>query len=235
MYDDITAIYDQIFPLNRTFLSFIPAYLGSPGSKVLDLGCGPGEYVDHLARLGLSATGIDSSAEMIRQAQAEKLGTFFHFSFTEIDQLTDTFDCIFSNGNSLSYLPNELMKPFFADVYRRLNADGFFVMQLVNWDKYRQLGEMSFDVKTLSDGRTFHRNYQPASDGTVIFQTELRKSDDIQGSWSDPLYPKLVEELVLEIFEAGMNVVGKIGDFESTPFDPLSSPATIIVAQKPSL
>ncbi len=235
MYDDITSIYDQIFPLNRAFLSFIPAYLGSLGSKVLDLGCGPGDYVDHFTRLGFPATGIDSSAEMIKGAQDEKQGTFFNYSFTEIHQLTDTYDCIFSIGNSLSYLPNDLLEPFFANVYRLLNADGFFVMQVINWDKYRHTREMSFDVKTLSDGRTFHRSYQPTTEGKVIFHTELRAGDEIQGSWSDPLYPKLVEELVLEIFEAEMNVVGKFGNFESAPFDPLSSPAMILVAQKLSL
>ncbi|MBC8507968.1 MAG: class I SAM-dependent methyltransferase [Chloroflexi bacterium] len=234
MYDEITAVYEQIFPMNRAFLAFIPTYLGSLGGKVLDLGCGPGDYVDHLTHNGFPATGIDSSAEMIKGAQGGKRGTFFNYSFTEIDQLTDTFNCVFSIGNSLSYLPSNLLKPLFADVYRLLNADGYFVMQVVNWDKYRHTGAMSFDVKTLDDGRTFHRKYQPTPEGTVIFHTELRKGDEIQGSWSDPLGPKLVDDLVMAIQSAGMEIVGQFGDFESSPFDPLSSPATILVAQKVS-
>lgn len=232
MYDDITAIYDQIFPLNRAFLEFIPAYLGSVGTRVLDLGCGPGDYVDHLTSLGYPATGIDSSAEMIRLAQEAKQGTFFHYSFTEINQLTDTFDCIFSIGNSLSYLPNDLLAPFFADVYRLLNEGGFFVMQVVNWDKYHHTGEMPFDVKILVDGRTFHRSYQPTPDGKVIFHTELRKDDEVQGSWVDPLDPKLMADLVQMMQNAGLKVVKKLGDFKSAPFDPLSSSATIVVAHK---
>jgi len=234
MYDDITAIYDQIFPLNRAFLAFIPKYLGSPGSKVLDLGCGPGDYVDHLTRSGFPATGIDSSAGMIKDALESKQGLFFNYSFSEIDQLSDTFDCAFSIGNSLSYLPNDLLKSFFAGVCHLLNADGFFVMQVVNWDKYRSTGEMSFDVKTLADGRTFHRSYQPTPEGKVIFHTELRKGDEILGSWSDPLDPKLVDDLVLAIQSTGMEIVGQFGDSENAPFDPLSSPATILVAQKAS-
>ena len=232
MYDDITAIYDQIFPLNQTFLDFIPGYLGAQGSKVLDLGCGPGDYVDHLTRAGFPTTGIDSSAEMIKDAQERKKGSFFNYSFTEIDKLPDTFDCAFSIGNSLSYLPNDLLNPFLADVFRLLNVSGFCVMQVVNWDKHRHTGEMVFDVKTLSDGSTFHRSYQPTPDGAVIFHTELRKGDEIIASWSDPLDPKLLDDLVKAIRAADMEIVGQFGDFERSPLYPLTSPATILVAQK---
>ncbi len=232
MYNDITTIYDQIFPLNRAFLAFIPDYLGSPGSKVLDLGCGPGDYVDHLTRSGFAATGIDSSAEMIRQAQAHKQGSFFNFSFTDIHQLDDAFDCIFSMGNSLSYLPSDDLKPFLENVYRLLNAGGLFVMQVVNWDRQRHSGVMSFDVKTLPDGRSFHRRYQPTPEGTVVFHTELQKGAETQAAWADTLYPKLMDDLLFEIQVVGLEVVEKFGDFQGSSFEALSSPATVLVAQK---
>ena len=60
MYDQIADIYLEIFPLNQEFLAFIPEYLGKPGAKVLDLGCGPGDYVDTLSNSGYQATGVDS-------------------------------------------------------------------------------------------------------------------------------------------------------------------------------
>ena len=232
MYDDITAIYDQIFPLNRVFLDFIPDYLGNQGNQVLDLGCGPGDYVDHLTKAGYPSTGIDSSKEMIRQAQESKRGTFFNYSFAEIHQLTDTYDCAFSMGNSLSYLPVDSMSSFFEDVFRLLNAGGYFLMQVVNWDKYNNTGEMSFDVKILADGRSFHRGYDPMPDGTVIFHTELREGDEVLGAWSDPLYPKLADDLDKEIRNAGLDVVGIFGDFLGSAFETQSSPATVLVAQK---
>jgi glycine/sarcosine N-methyltransferase len=232
MYDDITAIYDQIFPLNRAFLEFIPAYLGPMGSKVLDLGCGPGDYVDYLTHSGFPATGIDSSAEMIRDAQMHKQGTFFNYSFADIHRMDDVYECIFSMGNSLSYLPVNRMASFFGDVFNLLNMGGYFVMQVVNWDKFDRTAEMIFDVKTLADGRAFHRRYQPSLDGTVIFHTELRKDAELQGAWSDPLYPKLRAELVSQIEDSGLKVSDIFGDFQNSAFDPLSSPATIMVAQK---
>ena len=69
MYNDIVDIYDEIFPLNTAFPKFIPEYLGSPGSRVLDLRCGPGDYVNELSQSQYQVTGIDSSSEMVRRAQ----------------------------------------------------------------------------------------------------------------------------------------------------------------------
>jgi cyclopropane fatty-acyl-phospholipid synthase-like methyltransferase len=233
MYDDITGFYDEIFPLNHAFLKFIPNYLEKSGSRILDLGCGPGDYVDELTRSGYIATGIDSSSEMIRRAKSQKQGAFIKYSFTEIEQLEDSYDCIFSIGNSLSYLPTDLLQPFFNDVFQLMNSSGFFVMQVVNWDKYFRTGSMNFEVKTLSDGRTFHRSYKLTSELNVIFHTELRKGKEIQNSWSDMLYPKLVDDLISKMQESGFVVHNKFGDFGHSDFDSLSSPATILVAKKP--
>ena len=160
MYNDIVEIYDEIFPLNRAFLEFIPAYLGSPGSKILDLGCGPGDYVDHFARSQYDATGIDSSSGMIKHAQMHNQGTFLHLSFTEIHELEEPFDCIYCIGNSLSYLPMNSMRAFLEDISKLLSESGYFLLQVVNWDKYRHTGSSDFPVKTLNDGRTFHRRYE---------------------------------------------------------------------------
>jgi trans-aconitate methyltransferase len=232
MYNDIVDIYNEIFPLNTAFLEFIPAYLGSPGSHVLDLGCGPGDYVHELSESQYSVTGIDSSSEMIRRAQTGKKGVFFNFSFTEISKLDGPFECAYSIGNSLSYLPMDSMKTFLKDLTGLLSDNGYFLVQVVNFDKFRQTGSMEFPIKTLADGRTFHRRYEPTEKSTVIFHTELRKDGDILNSWSDTLYPIYLNQIRHDISESGMTIIGAFGDFEKSPFDPLSSPALILVAQK---
>jgi SAM-dependent methyltransferase len=232
MYNHIVDIYNEIFPLNHAFLRFIPAYLGGPGSKVLDLGCGPGDYVDELSQSQYDATGIDSSSEMIRRAQKDKKGAFFNYSFTEIRKLDGRFDCAFCIGNSLSYLPEILMKRFLKDVTQLLNDKGYFLIQVVNWDKYKRTGAMEFSVKLLADGKTFHRRYERIDNSTVLFHTELRKDGDILNSWSDTLYPKYLDELRQDIAHSKMTLVDVFGDFEKSPFKPLSSPAIILVAKK---
>ena len=232
MYDQIADIYLEIFPLNQAFLAFIPAYLGAPGKSVLDLGCGPGDYVDHLSRAGYNATGIDNSEGMIAQAKTSKQGSFYELSFTEIGQLSGFFDCIYCVGNSLSYLPAKEIPPFMLNVQRLLSKGGKFILQVVNWDKVQQTGTANFDVIKLSDGRTFHREYEQVNSQQVLFHTAIRQGKEIQYSWEAPLYPKLHAPMVEAFKAADLAVTGQFGDYQKNLFDPTSSPAFIMTAQK---
>jgi len=232
MYNDIVSIYDEIFPLNQAFLKFIKNYLGETGSRVLDLGCGPGDYVNTISNMGYEAVGIDSSTEMIKKAQAACQGSFYPLSFTEINQLDGQFDCIFCIGNSLSYLQNELLEPFLEDVNALLQENGRFLLQVVNWDKFRSEGISEFPVKTLADGRTFHRRYEPGDKGEVIFHTGIQQGEELLGSWSDPLYPKYAGLLMEAVKAIGMVEPALFGDFERAPYDPLTSPAIVLSARK---
>ena len=232
MYDDITKIYLEIFPLNQDFLAFLPEFLGEKGSSVLDLGCGPGDYVDSLSQRGYQATGIDYSAEMIRQAKIQKCGTFYHYSFSQIEQLRKKYEAMFCVGNSLSYLPTSELAPFLKNSYDLLNSGGSFILQVVNWDRFRAQQASDFPIKTLEDGRTFHRKYEWVDNGQVIFHTELREGEATLNSWSDPLAPKYFNDLVSALETANFKATGKFGDYTKSPFDPETSAAIIIVAQK---
>ena len=232
MYNQIADIYLEIFPLNKAFLVFIPEYLGKPGAKVLDLGCGPGDYVDALSNSGYRATGIDSSGPMIEKAKVEKCGSFYHYSFSEIAQLDSGFDCVCCVGNSLSYLPNNAWLQFLEDVRNLLKKSGFFVFQVVNWDRIRITKKSEFPINSISGGRTFHRRYEWIDDSEVNFHTELQKENEILGSWAAPLYPKYCNPVVSDLQVAGFTVINKLGDYLMSPYDLQTSPATIIVAQR---
>ena len=232
MYDDIADIYLEIFPLNQAFLSFMLNYLGEPGSTVLDLGCGPGDYVDYLSRAGYLTTGIDSSKVMIEQAQAHRQGTFYNYSFTEIKQLRGEFDCSYCVGNSLSYLPEDALPRFLQDVHTLLKTSGFFVLQVVNWDRLYLTMSSEFPINEISGGKTFYRQYEWINRSKVIFHTELRKGEEILGSWADPLFPKYSERLVTELQAAGFTISGQYGDYAKASSDPKSSPALILIAQR---
>ncbi len=232
MYNQIADIYLEIFPLNQAFLAFIPEYLGDFGNAVLDLGCGPGDYVDTLTRSGYRAAGIDNSSAMIAKANDEKLGAFYNYSFTEINQLHSNFDCAYCVGNSLSYLQHKSMRPFLKDTQNLLSTSGYFILQVVNWDRFRSMEASDFPVHSLSEGRSFHRRYEWLDHTEVIFHTEIRKGDEILGSWADHLYPKYIDAIVDDFQAAGLTIKSQFGNYDKSSFDPFASPATIIVAQK---
>ncbi|MFO7965447.1 MAG: class I SAM-dependent methyltransferase [Desulfobacterales bacterium] len=232
MYSEIADVYLEIFPLNHAFLVFITEYLGEPGTRVLDLGCGPGDYVDALASR-YEAVGIDNNPEMIKTAVQRNRGTFHQLSFTQIDRLNGGFSCAYCIGNSLSYLQPEMMTDFYRTLYRLLDTGAYFIVQVVNWDKYRLTENVDFDVKHLSDGRTFHRAYEAAEDDAVVFKTCLKKGETVIGEWSDMLHPKYMADMVSGLTASGMAVVDRFGDFKKNPFDPASSPAAVLTARKP--
>jgi trans-aconitate methyltransferase len=68
------------------------------GERILDLGCGTGHLANQLASRGVSVTGIDSSADMIKKARA----SFPEISFEVMDgksfSFSEKFDAVFSNA-----------------------------------------------------------------------------------------------------------------------------------------
>jgi len=58
-----------------------------PGSKVLDLGCGPGLYTERLAALGHHMTGIDFSENSIEYASTRPEATLYGIRYLRADYL----------------------------------------------------------------------------------------------------------------------------------------------------
>ncbi len=77
-----------------------------PGERILDLGCGTGHLTKVIADYGADVTGIDSSAEMIKQATQK----YPSINFKKMDatdfSFTEKFDAIFSNA-VLHWIPEK--------------------------------------------------------------------------------------------------------------------------------
>jgi len=232
MYNDIVDIYHEIFPLNQELLEFLGDFLPDSWGRVLDMGCGPGDIVGWMAAEGIHAVGIDSSEGMIAAAKTRHQGEYFPYSFSEINRLEGRFNLIYTVGNSLSYLPNDQLDHLMADVTGLLQNSGTLLVQVVNWDRFMGQGRIDFEVKSISGGRSFHRWYEPLQDGTVVFHTALKIGEQVLGQWSDLLYPKTRTFLQEAAAEVGMRVVGIYGDYGKAAFNPMESPALIVVAKR---
>ncbi len=99
-----------------------------PGLQVIDLGCGTGNLTRRLADYlpQSEVIGIDSSAEMLKQAEAlESPG--LHFEFGRIDEIRGKWDLVFSNA-AIQWVPDHhnLVPRLFALV----NPGGQLLVQL---------------------------------------------------------------------------------------------------------
>jgi SAM-dependent methyltransferase len=80
-------------------VDFLVDALGlAPGSRVLDVGCGPGRHAHELARRGIACHGIDISARFVALAQADAPDGA---TFERLDARAMTFDAEFDAAISL--------------------------------------------------------------------------------------------------------------------------------------
>lgn len=104
----------------------------SENIKTLDVGCGTGELVHDIARMGIHAVGVDFANEMIKEAdevaKKENLSTaeFHTGSIFEFPIADESLDVISANG-FIEYISHEQLNTFMANSYKQLRKNGSLV------------------------------------------------------------------------------------------------------------
>lgn len=95
------------------------------GKTVLDLGCGDGKHcADFIARGARSVIGIDISEKMLQIARTKNANAavlYLHMSMTDLADLRETFDFLYSN---MAFHYIEDFSSFAGAMYAALNAGG---------------------------------------------------------------------------------------------------------------
>lgn len=106
--------------LNEWLDKFLPAR--GDGVQMLDVGCGTGYHLERYRQRGFQLTGVDGSADMLRQARAINPSITFHQA--DVDRLP-----VADNGferalciEVLRYLPD--IQPCVREIHRTLRAGG---------------------------------------------------------------------------------------------------------------
>jgi SAM-dependent methyltransferase len=168
----------------------------SAGSRILDLGCGPGSDAETLARAGYNVTAIDWSPAMVeeaqrrvRHAQLRDRVQVRHLGIQEIDHLdTASFDAALSNFGPLNCVPD--LDEAARLIARRLKPGGVLVASVIGrvcpWEigLYLTRGNLArvqvrfarHFVPVPLDGRTvWTRYYSPAVFGRVFARAGFRR------------------------------------------------------------
>jgi SAM-dependent methyltransferase len=107
-----------------------------PGSRILDAGCGTGEYAIELVRRGYCVSGCDRSADMIAEAKRKSEGLVLPLEVRDISQLpgAPAFDGILCRGVLNDILEGSDRQAVFVSFARALRQGGALILDVRDWD-----------------------------------------------------------------------------------------------------
>jgi SAM-dependent methyltransferase len=135
-------------------------YCGSRRSRILELGCGTGNYTFRLASRGHTVTALDRSRGMLEVARAKTASraTSAKIAFVEQDinrlSLDATFDCCVAMFNTIGYvLRLSETERLFAKLRKLLRPEGVLVFDVWNGLAVAKQG-LSNRTKVVEKGTT---------------------------------------------------------------------------------
>lgn len=159
----------------------------TPGSRVLDIGCGTGRIANGLARQGCRVTGIDTNQWYVDRARAQAAGPDVEFRVQDMRNLTEeeaTYEAALFWFNTFGYFDDATNTDVLRLVRRALTARGVLVIEqhnrdwvIKNWQPTlmtRHGNDFFMDENTLDviAGRTYNtRTY--VRDGRVTGVAEM--------------------------------------------------------------
>lgn len=140
--DEIARNYDGWYRTSAgCFIDYVETRLAfelfqpDPGSRILDAGCGTGNFSIKLAGLGCQVTGIDISSDMLQIAEKKNL-QLPKISYRQMDLYELDFpDCCFDGVFSMAAFEfiHEPEKAF-NELYRVLKPGGRLLIGTINRD-----------------------------------------------------------------------------------------------------
>ena len=130
LFDDIGERYDDAFEDRTEQMKSLEWMLSNlpPGSKTLDIGCGPGTIVATISERGHDALGIDVSPVMVSAAQKKApLARFEVADFVSWSAAPGTFDGITMYFALIPNVSQQDIRDAVAKVHTMLKNGGLFV------------------------------------------------------------------------------------------------------------
>ena len=133
-YNSIAGVYAQDFTsMNAISISAfnqkIEQFLQKEKCSAIDLGCGPGDIIEHLQGKNISCAGVDSSSEMVTLAKQNTGADIRCEDFADTSFENESFDLITSKW---AMQTSAEIDPIYREAYRLLKPDGYFVFLVVH-------------------------------------------------------------------------------------------------------
>lgn len=235
---DLMTDFDNRFPAEEAvFKKIVDRY---SIQTALDAGAGTGFHSLVLARLGVRATAVDISGEMIDRLRqnARRYGLTVETAITGFENITEsvsgTFDAVFGLGNSLVHLLNDAaLQKSLSNFGSLLKPGGVLILQILNYDRIMAERMRVQNIKKKGD-TTFIRFYDYCGDKLYFNILKItEKNDRLDHTINTVELRPLKKEAMADFLEqTGFTSIEHYGTMKFDPFDEKTSPNLVTVARR---
>lgn len=120
--------------IDKTVHQFLSSGIVKPGSRVLDLGCGPGLYTERLYRVGIEVVGLDISKRSLDYAvqHANEAGLVIEYvrmNFFDMDY-REEFDAVLQVYGELCVFSDDKRDILLRKIHQSLKKGGRFIFDV---------------------------------------------------------------------------------------------------------
>jgi glycine/sarcosine N-methyltransferase len=222
-YGAISAIYDEIFPIDPRAIEAIETLVPlGVDKRILDLGAATGGHLKAFAAEGWDTLGIELDPDMA--ATAALRAHVVAGSMLDAEAITASdygmpikFGAAICLGNTLPHLPLSAMQGFFATIRKLLLPGAPFVLQTLNYAHPEIQAGYEFPA-IAAGGIKFARRYERgAAPGTLAFITEI--SDGVSTrTFTTPLTAVVPEAMESMLRKTGFKELTRWSGWDKKPF-----------------
>lgn len=198
------------------------------GSRILDLGCGPGLYAHRLARAGVKVVGMDVSSRSIAYARevakAEGLSVVFREGDYLKDAFGDTYDAAMLIYEDYCALSPQQRALLLRKIREALRPGGRFLFDIAGLDMLAGFSEGIVHEENLMGGFWAEPPYSGTHETWLYHDEQLvlerytirtESSERQFWNWMQCLTPGQVED---ELVAAGLSVAQIYGDVAGSAY-----------------
>jgi ubiquinone/menaquinone biosynthesis C-methylase UbiE len=122
----------EILERLRRYLPLISETNLAPQAKIIDLGCGRGEWLELLQTAGYAPIGIDLNTLTLEQCTAQQLTVIQADALTYLQSLPDQSVAAVTGFHIIEHLPFDILTTLVAEAFRVVQPGGFVLFETPN-------------------------------------------------------------------------------------------------------